>query len=703
MKRFNREHVYYFDFECSTDGIHKPYCLCYANEQGIEGSYYGSDCAKHFLDMVPNNSLCYAHNLSYDICFIISLLDRVCDNPIIKDGKTMSLTGVYHRKMLLFKDTFAIISTKLSRFPSMFHLETGRKEVFPYNYYTSKRTKENQMGNILEASLYVPEVDRDYFIENVKEIAGIDDNNFDMRKYAEFYCQQDIRILKKGFEFFRDSLLNEFKLDAYDFLSISSIANRYMELNCYFPNNNLYDLSNKPRDFMARCIIGGRCMLADNIKHRTEEPIVDFDAVSLYPSAMKRLYTIEGMPKVLAKDQCNVDYLLSRLFLDDQTEPNEQRYISGFFVHALITKIGKPRHFPLIVFNKDLQMDTTECEQDTERSANVCCEMYLDHIMLQDLIEFQQCDIQVLRGYYYDGKRDLKIRECIQHLFELRLKYKKENNPLQEIIKLLLNSIYGKTILKPINTTIKFIQTDKLTDYIRRRYNQIESTETIYTDKDVGCKFTETKEVKTINKHFNFTPLGVNILSMSKRIMNEVICLAEDNEIPVYYQDTDSIHIRECDLTKLADLYKVKYNRELIGKSLGQFHSDFACIEDSKEMPVAIRSIFVGKKTYIDMLFDASTDKIAFHCRAKGIPSDVLVKTANKKFPKSNQCEFRNGLVYPLTNDNDKEYSIFLLYESLYNGNEIEFNLCDGIAPCFDMKGNFSIETKTKFIRKLKF
>ena len=83
--------------------------------------------------------------------------------------------------------------------------------------------------------------------------------------------------------------------------------------------------------------------------------------------------------------------------------------------------------------------------------------MYVDHIMLEDLLKFQDCDIKVLRGYYYDGNRDYRIRDIIRNLFELRLKYKKEGNPLQEIIKLLLNSIYGKTILKPINNSINRI------------------------------------------------------------------------------------------------------------------------------------------------------------------------------------------------------------------------------------------------------
>ena len=66
------------------------------------------------------------------------------------------------------------------------------------------------------------------------------------------------------------------------------------------------------------------------------------------------------------------------------------------------------------------------------------------------------------------------------------------------------------------------------------------------------------------------------------------------------------------------------------------------------------------------------------------------------------KCVLRGGLVYPVGEKKEK-YSIFELYKDLHDGKEIEFNLCDGAAPCFDMKSNFSIETKNKFTRKLKF
>lgn len=43
------------------------------------------------------------------------------------------------------------------------------------------------------------------------------------------------------------------------------------------------------------------------------------------------------------------------------------------------------------------------------------------------------------------------------------------------------------------------------------------------------------------------------ILDMSKRIMNEVMCLAEDLKINIYYQDTDSMHIEADKIEKLSD------------------------------------------------------------------------------------------------------------------------------------------------------
>ena len=464
-----------------------------------------------------------------------------------------------------------------------------------------------------------------------------------------------------------------------------------MELNCYFKNGNLYDLANTPREFISRCIAGGRCMLSDNHKSiNTSEPIVDFDAVSLYPSAIHRLYLLEGIPHVLTPQMLNTNYLLSHLFTDEQTTPTTDRFISGFFIEARILHVGNKRHFPLIVWNHDFNG-----QPEHERSTNDNCVMYMDHITFQDLITYQRCIIEPIRGYYYKDKRDYSIRDTIEHLFNLRLKYKAENNPLQEIVKLMLNSIYGKTILKPINEKYKFIPTNQLDQYISNRYNYIK--EITGTD---GARRAIAREVKPFNKHFAFVPFGVMVLSMSKRIMNEVICSAEDLNIPVYYQDTDSIHIHQSNLDRLADEFKRRFGRQLIGKQLGQFHSDFQTFGSTDEMPVATRSIFCAKKSYLDQLKN-SNGEIAFHLRMKGIPADVIVKKANELFPDAIQCYYSDGLAYPIPSvSNNDDYSIWLLYKALYDGETLAFDLCESSHPSFEFK-DFHVMTREHFIREI--
>jgi len=65
--------------------------------------------------------------------------------------------------------------------------------------------------------------------------------------------------------------------------------------------------------------------------------------------------------------------------------------------------------------------------------------------------------------------------------------------------------------------------------------------------------------VKTLIDHYNIAQVGVCILSMSKRIMNEVMCLAEDEGVDIYYQDTDSMHLNDCDIDKLSSSFKSRY------------------------------------------------------------------------------------------------------------------------------------------------
>ena len=100
---------------------------------------------------------------------------------------------------------------------------------------------------------------------------------------------------------------------------------------------------------------------------------------------------------------------------------------------------------------------------------------------------------------------------------------------------------------------------------------------------------------------------------MSKKIMKEVMCLAEDLGINIYYHDTDSMHIKHDKIQLLADSYKQIYHRELIGEDIiGCFHNDFEELKDA----YTTCHISLGKKMYYDELAN-DKNQLAEHFRMK--------------------------------------------------------------------------------------
>ena len=86
-----------------------------------------------------------------------------------------------------------------------------------------------------------------------------------------------------------------------------------------------------------------------------------------------------------------------------------------------------------------------------------------------------------------------------------------------------MNASYGKTILKPIDTEIKYYDKKEAYDAaIFANYTFVKE------GFQIGNKYW-IKFIKPIVKHFNNASCGVEVLSISKRIMNEVICTAEDH------------------------------------------------------------------------------------------------------------------------------------------------------------------------------
>jgi hypothetical protein len=139
---------------------------------------------------------------------------------------------------------------------------------------------------------------------------------------------------------------------------------------------------------------------------------MDFDAVSLYPSAMKRLYTVRGLPALITGE-----------YLDYNKLKSESTY---FVVEIEITAVNKHYDFPLLAI-PDKAAQTLEWSDEYQVGKRVV----VNKTYLSDLIKFQKIEFKIIRGYMWQGTKDYSIAKLIDSLFLTRKKLKGEKNPLE--------------------------------------------------------------------------------------------------------------------------------------------------------------------------------------------------------------------------------------------------------------------------------
>ena len=684
----------YYDFETNTTTEnHTPYLVCAITEDNKKAHFIGDDCGKPFLNWCANlghkKIMLIAHNARYDYCFIMDYLYGC--SPLLKGTRLMSgNASIYNNKSerieVRLLDSLNLIPTRLKAFTDMFALKS-KKEILPYDLYTTENIYKVYVP-IDECLKEVKKEDQTEYLENAKKWGNVLGDRINIIDYSKEYCYFDCKVLKSGFEKFEIWIKEITELSTINYCSIASLALDYLiKEGCF---EGCYKLSGRPRDFIQRFVVGGRVMLSHNEKKIRKGEIADFDAVSEYPSTMFRMEgLLKGKPKILKNKSFE--------WLKNNSD--------GFFVKCLC--LNEPtikRAFSVLSIKdeKGIRQFTNNTKGET---------YYLDKTSYEDAVEHQGLDFKIICGYYYNEGRNDKMKGAIRHLFNARLKAKaeittknkvfkfslkqiknKENkkiqeqlkkdkiefeigNPIQAIYKLLMNSSYGKNLLKPIESDIKIVKNSNWEKYLSYNYNFI----TEFTPLKKGIL---AKVKKSIGDHFNNVYAGVEILTMSKRILGEVLYTAEDNDIEIFYVDTDSTHMYQKDIPKLRKHFNEKYGRELIGKDMGQFHSDFE-MKGCKNVH-STYFIGLGKKCYLDCLVGEDNKgkiKNDFHIRMKGI-SKVAIE------------------------DYSDQYNLKIeeIYEKLYEGDKLEFDLlARGKAIKFKYNKDLSVSSQRKFKRGVCF
>lgn len=710
----------FFDFETynkkaiNQDNENVTPYLCCIKSKEVKKYFSGESCGLYMLEFLYENFdnqsqeiRLIAHNATFDFRFIVKYLYGISE--IAKGSRMISCNGLFKKLKIYIKCSYHLISAPLKKFGKMFKLEQG-KEIMPYDLYNETDAIDKVFFNIdYVLNTYINEDDKNQFLNNLdKWNLRTDNNEYNIIDYSRFYCEIDCEVLEKGYNIFRSWILDlqgydltgelvNHKLDINEILTSASLAHKFMVMNdCY---DGVYEMSSTPQQFIQKCVVGGRTMMRNNQKEiindnglsginkkgkkekkifygcenqninyknemlnelkQNNRRVADFDGVSLYPSAMYRMDGfLKGKPKVIT----------------DLTYEGIEDY-DGYFVKIHIHNIPNKRSFPLASYiNEDgVRRFENEIKND----------IYVDKIQLEDLIEFHGLktnDFTILQGYYFNDGFNTQINKNIKYLFDKRKELKKAKNPAQEIYKLIMNSAYGKSIMKEILNEYKIFENEK--DYkvfVSRNYEWIEEIIRV-PDTDIR----RVKILKSISEHSNICQVGSSVLSWSKRIMNEVMCLAEDNNIPIFYQDTDSMHMYQDEIKLLGELFEDKYSRELIGEELGQFHSDFEI--SNCENVYSKKLITLGKKSYCDVLVGTNLitgkEETQEHIRLKGIPNSCIFYT-------------QKLLGYK---------SVIDMYEDLYYGKDITFDLTEGkMKTNFKMCSDYSIQNISVFDRKLKF
>lgn len=644
-----------------------------------------------------NNPLIYFHNLKFD-------LSVHGENPNIKHVNRVQKESIIYKETIQYfgkcydvVDSYKTIPEPLKNFSKMFKLKEN-KELMPYNLYNKENvhkkiltieelknefdSKPNKRINNISFKKFLQHVldleksenfcrTHSEFVQKINGEVKLD-SIFYLLRYSNYYCKRDVKILAKGLLSFGRSIYNEFsfklidqipinieeldeeyikilykkrRFNIFNYLTISSFSHDYMIKKGVYTNTTL--LKNSVDNFIKKGINGGKVMCYNNkpqkysIKEfnkklpkqdkillkdlKTKDfsnHIVDYDAVSCYPSAM---YFMDGVP------------IGRPVLLDPKTDLNT---LTGHFYFSMqIRSFKRNSSFPSI-YVKNGKNDKQYLNKIPEEL--IYGDKYkFQELMLNHVLE----DYEIKTLIYFPNGYDNKINKVIKDLFDKRLQLKSEKNQLEQVYKLILNSAYGKTIMKHSEQRYQFFngsEKEMLEEWDKKGYEGVTVTK-INTDQYL-FSYHEYED------YYSLAHVGVNILSYSKLIMLKVLYLADELGIKIFYTDTDSVHLVYKDLLKI-----IEHDPNLTGKNLGQFHTDYK-MDGNYDLVFGIAKIALNKKEYCVILegINSETGEIKREevFRYKGLKEEAIKKYANEWVEKNNIDT--NYPVYELFNSNQK-------------------------------------------------
>ena len=620
---------------------------------------------------------------------------------------------------IIFTDQYPQIPMKLDDYEKSFNLIKGKTKGFRHDFYAN--IKNIEKPHLIAPHSCYPELTKIFDNKYIRESLDGKRLLVDYKKCAIDYCLQDVETQRQGWEKMHKQVMDELGIDYNRYMTISNLSKGYcMKEGCYegvyeirgktalfirkcvvggrtmvalhnkknagikilnekeedekqngfdfeyedetiYPENDIndvfvfhedgvYDITlNENKNRKERKLERGEARLelpsSDFVSPRPKigpndkvEVLICLDVNSLYPFAIVLLngYPI-GKPKNIP-----IEDLKSKKFMD---------YANEYYLKILITKVRNKLDFPSLTKTGEngerLWINDMEGE-----------EVYVDRISLEELIKHHDIDFEVKTGVMFNEGYNDKIGKIVKKLYDLRTKYKKENNPIQLLYKLMLNTAYGKTIQKPKNSRILWRKNTVTTEKkLIRTFG--ESIQYISTSKN--SNMFKVKVRTGIIDHWAMPHCGSLVLSQSKRVMNKFLVEFGNH---IYYTDTDSAFITETGYRELEEKYP-----EIIGDDLGQLkeenHLKGKRVRITKAMFLAPKTYWVREENEKGEVYDKFV--------MKGIPQSSIDKVLKQKFNNNPETMFyalinrKNGVLFDLLDGGDKVRMDFSTINAVIN------------------------------------
>ena len=385
----------FFDFESSSvethtadEETHTAYLVAW-KVYGEEEVHHakGSECALEFLQWINDyygsddvdektDVTLIAHNVTYDISFLLEHLECGSMQAIKKGNKFISASGSFGDVKLMFKDSWKLIPAPLRDFPKMFNLPV-EKEIMPYDIYTPEFLDTDMMIDPAEIELAYDKTFVDNMRPNIIKWDCEQDGKWDMMTYSLRYCELDIEVLSAGWDCFRNMVLEQFDIDpnGREIMTVAGMSYRHLSNEGCL--EGCYGISGQVLSFIRKGTVGGQTQSAENKSMIVTAEIEDQDMRSLYPFAMVEMKGIpKGPPKVFTGQiPANADH---------------------FYVQIKVQTVkGCDFHFPIIALRNE-QEGTNEWTNDIEGKTIIVGKQ-----TLEDLIYWNEVfEYEVVHGYY---------------------------------------------------------------------------------------------------------------------------------------------------------------------------------------------------------------------------------------------------------------------------------------------------------------